>query len=89
MKLKEKEYKILEMIANTKGGALARNTIQNKFNKDIKNSLSKLTQSGCLRFIPNILEMKGRGNVYYIQDIGYEVYNHMNSNEVNEYEISS
>lgn len=82
----EKEFKILKMLEEN-NYKLPRKELQAEFKKDIKNSLSKLTTSGCITYRRNILNERGRENIYILLYKGVTVFNDMNDSEVKKYEI--
>ena len=83
----EKEFKILKMLEEN-NYRLPRKELQSEFKKDIKNSLNKLTTSGCISYMKNIFDEKGRENIYMLLPKGENIFKDMNVSEVKKYEIS-
>ena len=53
----------------------------------LRKSVDKLTQSGCIRIVPNIFALEGRGSIYSITDKGMGIAKHVIKNELEVYKL--
>lgn len=53
----------------------------------LRKSVDKLTQSGCIRIVPNIFAEKGRESIYAITQKGINIATHIRDNKLEVYRL--
>ena len=53
----------------------------------LRKSVDKLTQSGCIRIVPNIFQQRGRESVYTITPKGIDIAMHIRDNKLEVYRL--